>query len=326
MAHSILLTGANGQLGRRLLPRLLANGHAVRAHYRTSEKAAKYCPSNATPIVGDFANTSWLDNAVSGCDIVIHAAARVSLRAGGYSEQYQTNVVGTQDVVTACIKNYVGRMLNISSIVTIGASTSEKPIDETAPFNLGKYNIPYIITKRKGEDIALAANGSRLEVISLNPSIMISPPDRVVTQSDLNKIPHFLPAYIDFGLNLVETDDVIDGIIAAIDKGRPGERYLLTGENLTPDRVFMLTEKYLGIRKPPIKIPIALLYFVSIFSEAFARIRGRRAKLYRDFARLGYFRFIYSNEKARHELGFSPRPLVKTIESILSKIPKAERR
>ena len=141
-------------------------------------------------------------------------------------------------------------MIYVSTIVTVGASPDNKPIDETIQFNLGGYNVPYIDTKREAEDLALAANSPELEVVVVNPSIMISPPDRPVTQRDLRKIPRFLPAYFDFGLNVVETDDVITGIIAAITKGRPGERYLLTGENINPERLFVLSKKYFGISKP----------------------------------------------------------------------------
>jgi dihydroflavonol-4-reductase len=317
---NILLTGASGQLGRRLLPRLIAWGYRMRAHYRSREKAARYCPAGAEMVIGDLRSPDWLSEAVRGCQAVIHAGARVSLRQGNYEEQYRVNVEGTKALISACRSSAVKRLVFISSIVTVGASENGRPIDETAPFNLGKYDIPYIKTKHEAEVLALTASGPSLEVISVNPSIMISPPDREVTRNDLRKIPRFLPAYFDFGLNVVETDDVIGGIIAALEKGRPGQRYLLTGENIDARRAFELAGKYLGLRKPFLKIPTSSLVFLSYLTAFADRLRGKRPKLYPDMARMGRYRFFYSFEKAKRELGYNPRPLEETLGKILGKM------
>ena len=320
MNLKILVTGANGQLGRRLIPRLISAGYDVRAHYRNQEKASKYAPHGVDTVIGDFRKTDWLDNAVAGCNIVIHGAAKVSLRPGKLDEQRQVNIEGTKSIIEASKKNGVRRLVYVSSIITVGASPDNKPVDETIPFNLGGYNVPYIDTKREAEELALAANSKALEVVVVNPSIMISPPDRPVTSKDLRKIPKFLPAYFDFGLNVVETDDVINGIIAAIDEGHPGERYLLTGENINPVRLFELTKKYFGISKPLIKIPVLALYPFALLAELWGALTRERPKFHRGLARLAHLRFIYSCEKARHELGYNPKPLEKTLENILGKI------
>lgn len=318
----ILVTGASGQLGRRLVPRLLAAGYQVRGHYRSKEKAAKYCPSGVEAVIGDLSRPDWLAKAVDGCQAVIHGAARVSLRKGNFDEQYKVNVEGTRAVISACLNCNVRRLVNISSIVTVGASSNGMPIDESAIFNLGKYNIAYIRTKREAEELALAANGPKLEIISVNPSIMISPPDRAVTSRDLRKIPKFLPAYFDFGLNLVETDDVITGIISALERGRPGERYLLTGENIDPEKLFEISKRYFGISKPVLKIPYSAVILLSYFVAFISKLGGKRAKLYPAFARLGRYKFIYSHEKASRELGYHPKSLEKSIENILGKIER----
>jgi dihydroflavonol-4-reductase len=316
----ILVTGASGQLGRRLVPRLIKAGYDVRAHYRSTEKAAKYCPAGADAIIGDLLEPGWLSAATAGCRAVIHGAAKVSLRRGNFEELYRINVEGTKSVIAACRENGVQRLLNVSSIVTVGASANAEPIDETAMFNLDKYDIPYIRTKREAEQLALAANSANLEVVSVNPAIMISPPDRAIFPGDLRKIPKFLPAYFDFGLNVVETEDVVTGIMAALERGKPGERYLLTGENINPQKLFALSQKHFGIKKPLLKIPISLLVPISLITSLIDRIRGKRPKFYPDLARLGRFRFIYSHEKASRELGFDPRPLEQTIIDVLSKI------
>ncbi len=318
----VLVTGASGQLGRRLVPRLIEAGYAVRAHYRNAERAAKYCPSGIVSCAGDLLEPSWLDNAVAGCDFVIHGAARVSLSLGRHEEHRRINVEGTRSVIEACRQNGVRRLIQVSSIVAVGASEDGRPIDETAPFNLRGYNIPYAETKHEAEQLALAANGGNFEVIAVNPSIMISPPDRPVTARDLKKIPRFVPAYFEFGVNVVETEDVIEGILGAITRGRPGERYLLTGENLDPDRAFQLARQFFGIKKPLVRLPVSFLYPIATIFEVFAKIKGKRPKFHRGLARLARLRFFYTSEKARRELGFGPRSLESTIENILSHIEK----
>ncbi len=317
---TVLITGASGQLGRRLVPRLLKAGYNVKAHYRSREKAGRYCPTDATPVIGDLINPGWLNQAAKGCNITIHCAAMVSLRPGPNEIMRRINVEGTKAIVSACLKNNVTRLIYISSIVTVGASETGQPLNETAEFNLAGFNIPYIETKKEAEDAVLEANGSNLETIVINPSIMISPPGRELSEEELKKIPKSIPFYFEFGLNLVDTDDVVSGIISSVEKGTPGERYLLTGENLNPQKAFDLAKEFLEIRKPFIKIPISLLYPVAFMMELIARIRRKRPKFHRGLARLARYKFIYSNQKAREDLGFKPRPLYETIEKILASI------
>jgi dihydroflavonol-4-reductase len=316
----ILVTGASGQLGRRLLPRLLGAGYNVRAHYRSREKTGRYCPTDATPIIGDLTDPGWLDQAAKGCNIIIHCAAMVSLRPGPDETMRRINVEGTKAIVSACLKNNVTRLIYISSIVTVGASETGQPLNETAEFNLAGFNIPYIETKKEAENSVLEANGPHLETIVVNPSIMISPPPRKLSEKELKKIPKSIPFYFDFGLNLVDTDDVVSGITSCIEKGTPGERYLLTGENVNPQKAFKLAEEFLGIEKPFLKIPIGLLYPIAFMMEFIARIRRKRPKFHRRLARLARYKFFYTNEKARHELGFRPKPLYQTIKKILASI------
>ena len=212
---TVLVTGASGQLGRRLVPKLMESGYNMRAHYRSEEKESRWKPDGAEAVFGDLTEPSWLNDAVRGCDIVIHCAALVSLRTGRKELSYKINVEGTRVVIEACRQNGVKKLIYISSIVTVGASENGAPVDETFEFNLGNTGISYIDTKKEAEDIVLQSNGSDLETIVVNPSIMISPPDREITARDLKKIPKRLPVYFDFGISLVSTDDVVAGIVAA---------------------------------------------------------------------------------------------------------------
>lgn len=317
---TVLVTGASGQLGRRLVPALIKTGYKVKAHYRSADKASRWCPAGAERVIGDLLEPQWLNEALRSCDIVIHCAAIVSLRPRSNDLMKRVNVDGTRSVVEACLFNGVKRLIFVSSIVTVGASENGTPVNEDADFNLAGFKLPYINTKKEAEALALAANSDDFEVIVLNPSIMISSPDRELTDRDRRKIPRRIPVYFDFSLNLVETDDVVSGIIAAIDKGRSGQRYLLTGDNIDPARAFALAAKYLRIKRPFVKIPIWMLYPVAVIAEIIAKIRNKRPKFHRGLARLAKLRFVYSHEKAGRELGYAPRSLNDTLDKIAPSI------
>ena len=318
--EKLLVTGASGQLGRRLIKELLGKNYRIRAHYRSEEKASRYCPEGVEKVLGDITNPDWLDKAVSGCDLVIHCAAKVSVRPLNKRDteyMYKVNVEGTRAVVDSCLRGGVKRLIHVSSIAAVAASTDGTPVDETAKFNLGGFDLPYFDTKHEAEQIALAATGESLEVVSVNPSIMVSLPDRQMSEKDRNKIPKRIPVYFNFGLNLVYTQDVIEGIIAAIDKGRPGERYLLTGENFNPKRAFALAKEYFGIKKPYLKVPLFCFYLAGALAEVIYVFRHKKPKLNRKIARLLKYKLYYSHEKASQELGFKPKDLEGIVQEIV---------
>ncbi len=317
----ILVTGASGQLGRRLVRELIKRGYTIRAHYRSRKKADKYCPDGVEPVFGDITKPAWLTEAVEGCAIVIHCAARVSVRPLGKTDtayMYKVNVDGTRAVVDACLKAGVRRLVHVSSVATVGGSTDGSILDEAAPFNLAGLGMPYFETKRESEEIALAANSDKFEVVVVNPSIMISLPDRKITGKDLRKIPKRIPIYFDFGINIVETVDVIEGVIKAMEKGRPGQRYILGGDNIGPEKLFALGKQYFGIKRPFFKIPIWCLYLVGAFAEILYLFKNKKPKLNRNIVRLLKLKLFYSSDKARKELGYEPKPLSKTLSELVS--------
>ena len=321
---TVLVTGANGRLGRRIVAELLRKDYEIRAHYRTWDKVKEHCPAEAIPDVGDITSPEWMNRSFEGVDCVIHCAALVSLRPGRDKEMQRVNVDGTRNVVAACKAAGVRRLIHISTVAAVGGSEDGRPLDESAEFNLDGFGLPYFRTKHEAEEIVLAASGEDLHVISLNPSIIIYPPDATITEYDRQKFPHWLPFYFDFGINLVYADDVVEAIVSAIENGKAGERYLLTGANLDTDRFFHLTEKYLGLKKPPIRIPVSLLMPPALLSEFLFGLRnllfgnGKGPRLCRGMVRLAHLRFFYTSEKAQRDLGFNSRPIEEVIDSILS--------
>ncbi len=323
--NKILVTGASGQLGRKLIRKLDSEGYSVKAHFRSEQQAERWNIYAAEPIIGDLLDTGWYEKAVEGCDAVIHCAAWVSLRQVDADLMYQINVKGTRNIARACQKSEtVKRLIHISSVAAVGGTRDEIPLDENAEFNLFKYDIPYFSTKYLSEKEALKCNDKNLEVISVNPSIMISPPDREINEGDLAKIPNQIPAYFSFAVNLVQTNDVINGIIAALEKGRPGQRYILGGDNIDQDKAFEITLKYFGIKKPILKLPYELILLMGMTLSGYTFLRRLFNKSYPaprlslNMARLIKYRFIYSSQKAKNELDYRPVSLETTVESILT--------
>ncbi len=320
-SKTVLVTGANGHLGRRLVRLLSVRGYKVYANYRTEPKIAQFCPPEATPVIGDITTPDWMPAAFKNIECIIHTAAMVSLRPGWDKEMYQVNVNGTKNVVTAAKAAGVKRLIHISSIAAVGGAPDGQALTESAPFNLDRTGLPYFQTKYEAEQIALSAADKSFQVIVLNPSIIIFPPEKEINIEDLKKYRRWIPFYFDFGLNLVYADDVVEAAVNAIEMGRSGERYILSGENINPRVVFNLARKYLEIKRPIIKIPVALLYPIFSAYELFYGIfshNGKGPRLNRGLARLARLRFHYSSEKAVQELNFKSRSLDQTIDAILS--------
>ncbi len=320
---TILVTGGSGQLGRRLVVRLIESGYKVRAHYRNRTKADRWCPAAAEAVFGDLLEPSWLEKATADCRYVVHCAARVSLRPMAFEPMRSINVEGTQAVIRACRKAGVKRLVHVSSTAAIGGSKNGESLDETAEFNLAGFGIPYFECKRESEFLVLQANSAEFETVVVNPSIMISPPDRRPEPSDKKRFPRFLPFYFDFGINVVDTRDVVEGIILALEKGRPGERYILGGENIDANMFFELSKKYLDIKKPRLKAPLFLLFLAGALWEAATFYKDRKPPLNRAIVKLARFRFYYDSSKALNELGWKPRPLEQSIKEILEIIHHA---
>ena len=316
----VFVTGASGHLGRKLIPEMIKRGYRIKAQFRSQEKADKYCPEGIEQAFGDLTRPGWLNSAMMDCDQVIHCAAYVKVQPLSDKDtatMRAVNVEGTRYVVESCRKAGIKRLLYISTIGAVGASTDDTPITEEAAFNIGGYDIPYFDTKYEAEQIVLEA-ANDLEIVIVNPSIIVSLPDKDRLRKKRRKLPRWLPAYFDFGLNLVDSRDVIEGAISALEKGHSGHRYLLTGDNLNPESAFAITRQYFGIGKPLIKLPYIFIYALGFLTEIYYRFKGKAPKFNRNFARLAKFKFYYDCTKAKTELGYNPRSFEETIKEIIT--------
>jgi dihydroflavonol-4-reductase len=306
------LTGASGFVGSAVARRLLHCGLAVRALVRHGSNRANLQGIDLDVIEGDIRDTEVLRRAMRGTRYLFHVAADYRLWAPDPAEIIATNVEGTRAVMAAALENGIERVVYTSSVATLKPSDQGAPVDETAPLSdadaIGAYKKSKVLAERLVE--RLVADG-KLPAIIVNPSTPIGPRDvrptptgRIVVEAACGR----MPAYVDTGLNLVHVDDVAAGHIAALERGRIGQRYILGGENMTLGRMLAEIARLSGRRPPTMALPRTLIYPIAYGAEAMARVTGREPFATVDGLRMAKYKMYFSSAKAERELGYRARP------------------
>lgn len=310
---TVLVTGATGFVGANLVGELVRRGFAVRTFSRTPPSPAGR--GGVTQIhTGDIRDTTALRNAIGGCDTVFHTAAIVSFRREDRQEMIDVNAGGTMAVSGACLAAGVRRLVHTSSVAALGHRDDGGLIDESTAFNWG--NVPgYRYSKHLAEAEVLSAVGRGLDAVMVNPSVIVGPGDRHVHGGQLVRDAWHgrLRVYAAGGMNLVGVADVVRGEIAAAEKGRRGERYILAGANLTHREALTFVARVLGKPGPRLKVPVRAVKVAARLLETAAAITGTGAIITPDLvAGLGCYNW-YSTQKARRELGFTPTSLERAV-------------
>lgn len=322
----ILVTGASGMLGREIVRALLEQGARPVIQVRHSSRIEALEPFCLDTRFADLRRPAELARLVEGVDCVIHAAAKVNFRGGRLTEFRAVNTGGPVELFRAARRAGARRFVHVSSITAVGAAPRGGEEDDGAvvcedhPFNLGHLRIPYIQTKRAAEvELLRLAREGGPELVLVNPSMILAPPpfggyvSRAATQLARSIVPD-LPNR----LNVVDVRDVAAATIAAVRLGRPGERYLLAGQNLPARELFHLAAQVQG-RKPRV-VPVRRggVEATAFLGELVGFVVGRgRVPLYRDLVKLLDYDWAYSSEKARRELAFDPRPIRLSLEQFL---------
>src|ERR1700746_1821252 len=250
----ILITGASGFVGAAVVRQLLAAGHAVRALIRPTSARAHLAGLPVEIVQGDLRDAASLARAMEGTRFVFHVAADYRLWARHPQDIVQTNVEGTRALMEAALRAGVERIVYTSSVATLKARPDGAPSDETLPLEaaaaIGAYKYSKVVAERLVETMAAEHN---LPAVIVNPSTPIGPRDvrptptgRVIVEAARGR----MPGFVDTGLNLVHVDDVAAGHLAALHKGRIGERYILGGENVQL-RDMLLEIARIVERRPP---------------------------------------------------------------------------
>lgn len=312
----VLVTGATGFLGSNLAASLVAEGHDVRILRRTSSSLSAIHDLDVEHVIGDIRDPDAVRSAVRGCDAVFHAAALVSYWKLQRAEMYDINIGGTINVVRACLKENVGKLVHTSSVAAVGYRKDGLPADESTPFNWDSYDVGYRISKFRAEQEVLKGVQAGLPAVIVNPSVIIGERDisfnggQIVRDVFKKRIFY----YIDGGISAVYVGDVVRGHLAAARIGRIGERYLLTGENLTHKQIIDTTAEVVGGWKPVFKLPFWGAKAIAAVSETVANLTGTKPWIGRELVAGLNLTCWFSCEKAVRELGHSVTPFRTAVE------------
>jgi len=311
-----LVTGATGFVGSAVARALLRAGHQVRVLARPNSDRRNLADLSVEITEGSMEDPPSLARAVAGCRFVYHVAADYRIWVPDPAPMFRANVVGTRDLLIAALEAGAERVVYTSSVATLGLVSGDSANEET-PSRAEDMIGPYKRSKFEAEEVARELALARgLPVVIVNPSTPVGPGDIKPTPTGrliLEAARGQMPAFVDTGLNVVHVDDVAAGHLAAAEKGRIGERYILGGENLSLAEILAEVSQMVGRRAPRIRVPHSVLLPVALGAELTARITGREPFVTRDGVRMSRKKMYFTSDKASRELGYAPRPARQAI-------------
>lgn len=308
----ILVTGATGFVGAAVARALIARGERVVLLARKDSPRGNVEGLDAEVVVGDLRDAVSLRPALRGVEKLYHVAADYRMWAPDPREIVEANRVGVGNIMTEALRAEVSRIVYCSSVATLKLNEAGRPVDETSPNTpdhaIGAYKKSKTIAERLVERM-VAEQG--LPAVIVNPSTPIGPRDikptptgRIIVEAANGK----MPGYVDTGLNLVHVDDVAAGHLAAMDRGRIGERYILGGQDAPLGQMLTEIAGLVGRAPPRLKVPRRPLFPLAYAAEAVARVTRKEPFITADALRMAKYRMYFSSAKAERELGYRARP------------------
>jgi dihydroflavonol-4-reductase len=307
---TVLVTGASGFLGSAIAAALRARGDRVRVLARPSSPRTNLDEADAV-FEGDLRDRASLAAALKGARFLFHAAADYRLWARDPEEIVRNNVEGTRLIMEEALTAGVERIVYTSSVATLklrdgAASTENDPLPDGE--GIGAYKRSKVAAERLVETMV---DRDRLPAVIVNPSTPIGPRDVKPTPTGriiFEAASGHMPAFVDTGLNLAHVDDVAAGHLAALERGKIGERYILGGENVLLGDMLADIARLVGRRPPKVKLPRTLLYPLAYGAEALAGLRGVEPFITADGLKMARYRMFFDDSKARRELKYTSRP------------------
>lgn len=307
------VTGATGFLGAHVAAKLVARGYEVRVTVRDPRRMAALSGVEVEPVVANALDRASMRSALSGCELLIHTAGMVA--SNPRREVWRTNAVGPRIAVETAADVGVERVVVTSSVAAVGPAPEGRGATERNPYPHSGTGMTYPDTKHEGELAAFAA-GERLgvDVVAVNPSYVLGValnrtlPGETSTRIIGNYMRGRLPAIVDSYSNVVDVEDVAEGHLLAADKGKPGERYILGGENMRWSEVMERVVEISGIHHPLLVLPAEMGRAAAVaqrFGVPMSMLEG---------IRLMAPDWRYSSAKAKRALGYRPRNARDTLE------------
>ena len=321
-AAPTLVTGATGHLGANLVRRLLADGVPVRVLVRGQRDNGALDGLAVERFEGDLRDSESVHRAVSGCRQVYHCAAFVSTIDGDAAHKrlvFETNVLGTRHVLEAAKKQGVERVVVSGSLSATGYEP-DRPSDERMPFYPFTHHMPYGFTKHLTEHQCLQAHADGLDVVVAVSCAIIGPADYVPSRMGQVLIDFAngdLRAYIPGGFEFVSTRDIVEGHLLAMQRGRSGQKYIISTAYSTVDDLLDLFAEVTGRNKPTLRLPVPLMALIAeVLDKTWFRLFPNRPRRFTPGAvRLLALHRRVDHQKAKDELGFKPTSLREAIEA-----------
>lgn len=314
----VLVTGATGFLGQWLTRRLLEEGFEVRVLVRSRSKLEDLEGLKLEIAEGDVTNLSSLEAACKSVGGVFHLAGLIAYSKAQRAAMELVNVQGTKNVISAIQKNGHARMLHLSSVTAIGAGfTRDEILNEKSEYNVKRLNLGYFETKHDAEIAVFdEVRAGRLDALAINPSTIYGPGDakKGSRGAQLKVARGKLPFYTPGGVNVVHVDDVVNLCIQAFRNGKAGERTIACSENLTIKETFERIATLAGVKPPSIELPRAVIFALGRVGDLLESI-GRKGPLNTENAWTSTMFHWFTNEKAKRDFGFNPRPAQEALEA-----------
>jgi dihydroflavonol-4-reductase len=315
-----LVTGATGFVGAAVARALLREQWQVRVLVRRGSDRRNLRSLDVEVSEGDLTDMDSLQRAAQGCDGLFHVAADYRLGARDPAQLYRANVEGTRNVLSAAHRSGVQRIVYTSSVATIGIPADGTPGDEQSANSLDNMIGHYKRSKYLAEEVVREAAQGGISVVIVSPSTPVGPGDVKPTPTGLlvlDAAAGRMPAYVDTGLNIVHVDDVAVGHLLAYERGRPGERYILGGQDMSLREILEAIARLEGRSPPRIRLPYGMVLPIAYLAEGFARLSGRSGRITLEGVRMSRKKMFFSSAKAVRELGYRWRPPVQAFEDAI---------
>lgn len=312
-----LVTGSTGFVGANLCAALVERGWDVRALHRASSRLNALQDVVVEHAIGDVTEPATLARVMRGCDVVFHAAAVADYWRQNVDKLYRVNVDGTRAVCQAALDAKVKRLVFTSSVASLGIPRPGQLADESHPFNLPPERFRYGHSKLLAEGILREFVARGLEAVIVNPSVILGPGDlNLISGSIVTEVAqgHVPPVYPPGGVNYIDVADVCAGHIAAAERGRAGERYILGAHNLAHREAMRIVCEVASVPSPRFELPRAFIGPLAAMIDLATKLLRRTLPLNGDQLRMSGEFIYFDSSKAACELSLPQTPFRQMVE------------
>lgn len=314
------VTGATGHVGNVLVKELYKLGHQITAYVLPNDRNEYIIEPYANIIYGNILDYEELEKVVINFDVVFHLAGIVEIGTGKRKKLYKVNVEGSKNILKACQKNGIKRLVYTSSVHAFEELPKGQTMAEPLVFDYKRVKGNYAKTKAMATNLILNQENKNLETIILCPSGIVGPFDYLLSNTGQLFVDYLLgrlTAYINGSYNFVDVRDVVDGIIKASELGKDKSVYLLTGNNIKVKELLDQISDITGLKKIRTKLARWFIYVMSYFAELYYALRNQKPLFTHYSIKVLGSNHEFSNEKAKNDLGYMPRDINETIKDTL---------